>query len=63
MQLNLPSQLRSVVGGAAGTATMTAAYNLERKVRVAGIMQTAVGTHVAYVAGLAAVYDEIAKRH
>jgi len=31
--LSLPWQLRSVIGGAAGTATMTAAYNLERRIR------------------------------
>jgi len=31
--LSLPWQLRSVIGGAAGTATMTAAYDLERRLR------------------------------
>jgi len=63
--------IRSVLAGTAGTATMTLAYAAERRVRRARgpldyddslvpgqkVMATSVGTHVAYVAAVAAVDD------
>ena len=48
--------VRSVLAGAAGTATMTAAYACERRLRGRA---TSLGTHAAYVAAVAAVDDAV----